>query len=315
MSSSVPSLVTPADQSLPIIGIGHIAVAVSDLDAARDFYCGALGFIDGGADSIPGCGRHRVVTASSGQRVALAVDAALPPADTGIHQAYRASPSAKAEILGRLKARKVAVATYREDRPAEQHDNCYLLDPFGNRIQLVTGKEDSSDKALISAIDHVGVQCDDIEWMEMLYVGRFGMPMDHLVGASTADYERATAWGEGKEKMAPGTRRWDKRFYVAPGQTPLVARPNMQFFVRAGRDVFGVFLATKHDQEPPEELIVGCPRTSFIVPAAELDRIADLVRDFRLPMIGPVKHPVSVGWAFSLYFRDRGANFIEFRTP
>lgn len=314
MSSSVQSLVATPEQSIPVVGIGHIAIAVSDLDAAREFYCDALGFADAGSDSIPECGRHRVVAAASGQRVALTVDSALPPADTGIHQAYCVSPSARAEILGRLASRQVAVSTYREDRPAERDDNCYFLDPFGNRIQLVTGKA-ASDKTLIVAIDHVGVQCDDIEWMEMLYVGRFGMAMDHLVGASTADYERATAWGEGKEEMAPGTRRWDKRFYVAPGQTPLVARPNMQFFVKAGRDVFGVFLATKHDQEPPEEMIVGCPRTSFIVPEAELDRIAGLVRDFRLPMVGPVRHPASIGWAASLYFKDRGANFIEFRTP
>jgi catechol 2,3-dioxygenase-like lactoylglutathione lyase family enzyme len=314
MSSSVQSLVALPEQSVSVVGIGHIAVAVADLDVARAFYCDVLGFADGGSDAIPNCGRHRVVSAGSGQRVALSVDAALPPADTGIHQAYRLSPSARTEILGRLAARRIAVSAYHEDRPSEQADNCYFLDPFGNRIQLVADSSAPSG-AMIAAIDHVGVQCDDIEWMEMLYVGRFGMTMNHLVGASTADYVRATAWGEGKEDMAPGTRRWDKRFYVAPGQTPMVARPNMQIFVNAGRDVFGVFLAAKHDQEPPEELIVGCPRTSFIVPEDELARVADIVRDARLPTVGPVSHPASVGWAASLYFKDRGGNFIEFRTP
>lgn len=314
MSSSVQSLVALPEQSVAVTGIGHIAVAVSDLDAARAFYCGVLGFSDAGVDRLPHCGRHCVVATGSGQLVALTVDAALPPADTGIHQAYRVSPAARAEILGRLAARRVAVSTYREDRLAEKDDNCYFLDPFGNRIQLVTGAPHSGG-AMIAAIDHVGVQCDDIEWMEMLYVGRFGMTMDHLVGASTADYMRATAWGEGKEDMAPGTRRWDKRFYVAPGQTPMVARPNMQFFVNAGRDVFGVFLATRHDQEPPEELVVGCPRTAFVVAERELERIAGLLREARLPMVGPVSHPPSVGWTVSLYFKDPGANFIEFRTP
>jgi catechol 2,3-dioxygenase-like lactoylglutathione lyase family enzyme len=314
MSSNAQSLVALPDKSVEIAGLGHIAVAVSDLEAARTFYGDVLGFADAGSDSIPGCGRHRVVATASGQRIALTVDAALPPADTGIHQAYRVSSSARAEILGRLAARQIAVATYHEDRPAEKDDNCYFLDPFGNRIQLVIGK-DAPGKSLIAAIDHVGVQCDDMEWMETLYVGRFGMTMNHMVGASTADYERGTAWGEGKEDMAPGTRRWDKRFYVAPGQTPLVARPNMQFFVNAGRDVFGVFLATKHDQEPPEELIVGSPRTSFIVPEREIEPVLALLREAKLPMVGPVSHPASVGWKTSVYFKDRGGNFIEIRTP
>ena len=163
--------------------------------------------------------------------------------------------------------------------------------------------------------DHVGIQCDDIEWMELLYVGGFGMTTDYLVGASTADYVRATAWGEGKEDMAPGTRRWDKRFYTAPGQIPMVARPNMQIFLNAGRDVLGIFLATKHDQEPPEELIVGVPGTVFVVAERDLARVAEVVREARLPMVGPVAHPAAAGWKESLYFKDRGGNFIEFRTP
>ena len=314
-NSVVESLVALPERRVAVAGIGHIAVAVADLDAARAFYCDVLGFADKGADAIPNCGRHRAVAAASGQRVALTVDAALPPADTGIHQAYRVSPSARAEILGRLAARRIAVSTYREDRPAEQEDNCYFIDPFGNRVQLVAAPAAPGGGPMIAAIDHVGVQCADVEWMEMLYVGGFGMTMNHLVGASTADYVRATAWGEGKEDMAPGTRRWDKRFYVAPGQTPMVARPNMQFFLNAGADIFGVFLATKHDQEPPEEAIVGAPRTAFVVPERELERVAEILREARQPMVGPVSHPAAVGWAASIYFKDPGANFIEFRTP
>ncbi|MGE5540191.1 MAG: VOC family protein [Gemmatimonas sp.] len=312
MSSSVPALVALPAQCVPVAGLGHIAVAVSDLDAARAFYCDVLGFADAGSDLLPECGRHRVVAAASGQRVALTVDAALPPADTGIHQAYRVTADVRRAILDRLAARQIPVATYREDRPAEKTDNCYVLDPFGNRIQLVVAAGGGPG---IAAIDHVGVQCIDIEWMELFYVGRLGLSVNHLVGASTADYERAAAWGEGKEDMAPGTRRWDKRFYVAPGQNPLIARPNMQMFLNAGRDVFGIFLATKHDQEPPEELTVGAPRTSFVVPENQLEIVAGRARDAGLSLVGPVAHPRSVGWAKSLYVRDPGANFVEFRTP
>jgi len=315
MSSSVPALVALPAQCVPVSGLGHIAVAVADLDAARAFYCDVLGFADSGSDVLPDCGRHRVVAAASGQRVALTVDAALPPADTGIHQAYRVTAGARQGILDRLAAHNIAVSSYREDRPAERADNCYVLDPFGNRIQLVTASSAPHGGPAIAAIDHVGVQCIDMEWMELFYVGRLGMSVNHLVGASTADYERAAVWGEGKEDMAPGTRRWDKKFYVAPGTNPLIARPNMQVFLNAGRDTFGIFLATKHDQEPPEETIVGSPRTSFVVPEDQLEIVAGHARDAGLSPVGPVAHARSVGWAKSLYLKDPGANFIEFRTP
>jgi catechol 2,3-dioxygenase-like lactoylglutathione lyase family enzyme len=206
------------------------------------------------------------------------------------------------------------VHRYKEDRPAEDAHNFYVFDPFGNRLQLVTvddGKAPrAGEAALIAGIDHACVQAADVEWEEKFYTGHLGLPVDHVVGWRTADYARARAWGEGKDPMAPGCRRWDKRYNVMHGKDP-VPRPNVQLFVRAGDAVLGVYLADTHFQEPPEDDIVGLPRIAFAVAPQDFDRLAELLADWG-PMVGPVTHPAGSPRARSLFFKDPGSNFLEF---
>lgn len=284
--------------------IAHVALDVDDVRRAVAFYGEVLGFAAEPAEQLPRCGEHAVVRTSAGGRVVLCRSDAAKPPDMGRHTAFGVSTSGRAAILERLGERSVPVHAYEEDRAAERADNCYFYDPDGNRIQLVSGAG--------GAIDHVAIQAIDIEWEEDLYVGCLGLPVDAVVGWRTEDYQRAARWGEGKEDMAPGTRRWDKRFAMRPGQGPMIARPNMQLFVRAGSATLGVFLAYERYQLPLEEQIAGTPRIGFAVAATEFETLAERFAQAKLAVDGPHDHPSTSPYRASLYAKDRSGNFLEF---
>lgn len=295
-------------------GISHIVIEVSDLARAKEFY-GLLGFDFGGDDRAPNCGRNALFCTASGQGVVLSESAqprALP--ETGVHQAYRITLSDRDAIAKELAACDVTVHSYEEDRPREKEDNFYFYDPDGNRIQLVAAVAASHASARILGIDHAAIECHDLEWAEDFYVKKLGLTVDYRVGWRTEDYVRAKLWGEGKENMAPGTRRWDQRYTVME-QKRRLPRPNTHFFVPIGDEVLGIYLATQHRQEPPEEQIVGTPRIGFRVAREVMDRAAQLLGASRTPIKGPVEHPASAPIAASLYVRDPGGNFLEICVP
>jgi catechol 2,3-dioxygenase-like lactoylglutathione lyase family enzyme len=291
-------------------GISHIVIEVSDLTRAKEFY-GLLRFEFAGDDRAPDCGRNAMFRTASGQSVILSESPAprsLP--ETGVHQAYRVSLSNRETIAKELAACGLTVHTYGEDRPSEKGDNFYFYDPDGNRIQLVASSRTSAANAEILGIDHAAIECHDLEWAEDLYVKKLGLTVDHRVGWRTDDYVRAKLWGEGKEDMAPGTRRWDQRYTVME-QKRRLPRPNTHFLVRMGDEVLGIYLATQHRQEPPEEQIVGTPRIGLRAGPEVMNRAAQLLRASRTPMKGPVEHGASAPIAASLYARDPGGNFLE----
>lgn len=279
-------------------------LAVDDVAQAARFYRDVLGFAEETGCALPRCGEQAVLRAGAGQRVVLSRSAASQPPDLGRHTAIGVTPDRHAAILRTLRERGVAVETYEEDRAAERSDNVYFHDPSGNRLQLAL--------SAAAGIDHAAIQVVDIEWAEDLYVGLLGLTVDEVVGWRTADYKRAARWGEGLENMAPGTRRWDKRFALRPGQGPMIARPNMQLFVRAGNGILGIFLAYERYQLPPEEQVTGTPRLGFAVPPDEFGTIAARFAEAKLPTDGPHAHPGSSPYRESLYARDRSGNFLEF---
>ena len=312
MSNSTQILeATGANRAVRLIGYSHVAIVTPDIQAAHTFYCDVAGFKFAGTDMLPDCGTHVALTTASGHLLALcAQGTATPLPKTGNHQAFRVSLAARDEIVSRLAKNGVELHRYFEDRNAEQNDNYYFFDPFGNRLQLVVHGDKPSSPTLIEGIDHVGIQAIDVEWEEKFYIGHLGLPIDQVVGWRTADYVRAKQWGEGKEEMAPGARRWDKRYNIMHGKDP-VPRPNAQLFVKTGDGTLGIYLADTHYQAPPEEDIVGVRRFAFSVRREDMERLAERLSDWG-PTIGPVKHPASSPRSQSIYFRDSGANFIEF---
>ena len=296
-------------------GISHLVIEVSALKRAEEFYREGLGFESGGDRTLADCGRSVSLRAASGQRLVLAETLeprSLP--ETGVHQAYRVTPSDREAIKKSLATRGVKVHTYKEDRPAEENDNFYFFDPDGNRVQLVLTDTVSGPSSKVLGIDHAAIECHDLEWAEDFYVKVLGLTVDHRVGWRTADYVRARLWGEGKEDMAPGTRRWDQRYTVME-QKRRIPRPNTQLFTRVGDTILGIYLATQHRQEPPEKQIVGTPRIGFRTDRDRLDEIAKLLTERRFPVHGPIEHPASSLIAVSLYVRDPGANFLELSVP
>lgn len=316
-SSALNTVLVPGRGGVRVSGIAHVAVNVASLPEAKAFYCDVLGFREERGATVPDCGEHLVVRAASGQRVALCRRPGWTPlAESGVHNAYRVTSAAREGIAARLRAADVSIFSYKEMRDSEQADNFYFCDPAGNRIQLVTTpsrRAAPSSDSLVDAVDHVAVQSYDVEWEEEFYIGLLGLSAVEVVGWRTTDYVRARSWGEGNEDMAPGTMRWDRRFHTYPGQTPNVARPNVQMFVGVGGESLGVYLANKHFQAPPEDSLVGTPRVALAVTdRADLDRLAELLRAAGKAFVGPIAHPASSPWACSLYCKDPGFNFLEF---
>jgi catechol-2,3-dioxygenase len=304
----------PAQENdLRIDSLAFVTAPVVDIAAARRFYSQILGLQDMGIDQLPGFGPHAVLRLPSGQFLVLTAPEGPDTRDTGVHNAFRVSPAARAAIAERLAAASVEVLTYKEDRPKEDEENFFFLDADGNRIQLVRS---SSAKAAagVQAIDHTVVLTYDMLFAEAFYGEGLKLPVESRVGVRTADHARARKWEAGEEQMAPGTRRLDK-LYMTMGGKNEVARANMQVYFTAGSAVFGIYLATKHQQEPPEEQLVGTPRTAFLVGPGDLERIAAVLRKHHRPFEGPVDHPKSAPFAASLYCKDQSGNFLEFCVP
>lgn len=296
---------------LQIEGMNHLIVEVSDLKRGEEFYRTVLGFEPAGHDLWPDCERSLLMKTAGNDYLILSESPAprsLP--ETGVHQAYRIAPAERAAVSKKLAARSIDIHTYREDRPSEAEDNFYFYDPDGNRVQLVASKANFEATGRVQGIDHATVESCDLEWAEDFYVKTLGLPVDHRVGWNTADYKRPKLWGEGKEEMAPGTRRWDQR-YTTMEQKRRLPRPNTHFFVRFGDAVLGIFLALEHRQEPPEEQMVGTPRIAFRASRRVLDETAKLLNEHGFHFSGPIDHSSSSPILASLYFKDPGGNFLE----
>ncbi len=295
---------------LALDSIGGLVIGVGDPAAARDFYCRVLGGESLGSDIVPNTDTHELVRFPSGQMLALAhMPEHADHSETGIHQAYSATQSALDAISQRLGADDMEIHHYREDRAAEQDDRFYFLDPDGNRIQIVARGEAQGDDG-IYGIDHAAVQLPDMMWGEQFYGQVLGLSVESRFGVRTADHAQARLWAKGEDDMAPGTRRLDKLYMIMGGESEM-PRTNMQIYFTAGDSVIGIYLATAHYQEPPEEQLAGVPRVMLAASRATLDAAAAALDAAGCPYQGPIAHPASTPFSASLYFKDPGGNFLE----
>jgi catechol 2,3-dioxygenase-like lactoylglutathione lyase family enzyme len=301
---------------IELLGLGGVVLGVDDPDAASDFYCRVLGCRAIGADLLPNSGAHRLVATGSGALIAFAAIAAREDVrDSGVHVGLRTTAAGRDALVRRLAAEGVAIHGYREDRAAEQDDRFYFTDPAGNRLQFVAraaAKGGGVDG--IDGIDHVCIQVSDMMWGEEFYGRILGLAVESRFGLRTADHAQARIWARGEDDMAPGTRRNDKLYMMMGGQKE-VPRTNMQVYFEAGDGIIGVYLATRHVQEPREEDLFGTPRMMIAAPRAALDAAAGRLGAAGRPFIGPIEHGAAALVSASFYFRDTGGNFIELFTP
>ena len=301
-------------------GISHLVIEVADTERAVHFYADMLGVDGGPVENWPHAD-ERALALPSGQMLVLkSGGTGKTQDDSGAHQAYGCTPAARSAIEAKLEGAGIAIHRYHEDRPVEIQEAFYFTDPDGNRVQLVTAPGDAPGDAIgIWGIDHAAVQASDMEWEEEFFIDRLNFPVDHRVGWNTEDYVRAQDWAEGRDDMAPGTRRKDNRYRdnpgAEPGSTREVARANTQIFLGLGGATLGIFLSTRHFQEPAPELARGSPRTGLAMDRAGLEAIAAALGSAGVALEGPVVQDPGTPLAQSLYFRDPCGNFFEICVP
>jgi catechol-2,3-dioxygenase len=284
-----------------ITGYSGVAVEVSDLGRAADFYSGVLGF--GPTGETPGGLLLHLNAAQSVTLVPRPDPRTFP--ESGVHQAYGLPAPQLDATLSRVEAAGIEMHRYHEDRDVEQHHNRYCADPDRNRVQLIAARE--------TGIDHVAFETHDIEWAEVFYTQVLGARVELRVGWRMEDFARAWAWGSGDDECAPGARRWDSLYTDDKARVP---RPSPQLYVQFAEGVtLGLYLATLHRQEPPRGLYQGTPWAAFWVQSGGLGELERRLCEIRLRCMeasaqfkGPYER---VGSA--LYVRDPSGNFLEFR--
>jgi catechol 2,3-dioxygenase-like lactoylglutathione lyase family enzyme len=293
---------------IDVEGLNHVVIEVDDLEAARVFYTDGLGFVESGQARWPGIDGGVVLNCAKDQHLVLVAGKnPIDLKDTGVHFAFRVGLEARKKIAASLGHQGIETFTYKEDNPCEEANPFYFFDPFGNRVQLVVGQDIDG---FVPALDHVAVQVGDIQWGEIFYGRVLGLSAAHRVGWATADYIRAKDWADGKEDMAPGTRRLDKRYSSMVNQKVL-PRVNMQVYFDAGDSTLGLYLSNQHTQESPEFEKLGTPRVAFRVSQRGLAAVCDRLRAENWRFYGPVEHSDTDLISASVYCRDPGGNFIE----
>ena len=192
--------------------------------------------------------------------------------DSGYHTAYRVPRTRLDAIVGKLTASGATVRWWSEDAPREQDLSAYLLDPDGNRVQLVPADDD--DPLLL---DHAAIEIFQFDYCQVIYGNALGGAVDSYHGWRWAEQLEARRWAAGEIPSAPWTKRMNPgyRDFLLLGSTDArkgVPRPNTQVFLRYGETRVGLISATRNRQEPRPEILRGTPRLIFAsdLPASEL---------------------------------------------
>jgi catechol 2,3-dioxygenase-like lactoylglutathione lyase family enzyme len=295
--------------SAQIKGISHVTVEVGDLDASEKFYVSMLGFAAVGRDLWPIDGGVPTVTLKAGgQFVVLAKRASRnDPRTSAVHQAYALTAAARAKLIESLTAKGVTVHRFREDRPSEADDNVYIDDPSGNRIQFV-----ARNTANALAIDHVGLETNNILWSREFYESWFGFQVEHRVGWKTSDYVAAKSLGEkGMEAAMPGARYWNERYSQFETEKKALRPCAQLYFGLGGGTSLAVYLAPRPYQAPRDDIVRGTPCLGLATTDEGLKQAVDHLRELGRNCEGPVAHGKGSPISASLYIKDAGANFLE----
>lgn len=224
-------------------------------------------------------------------------------ADSGQHQAYRVRPSRLRSLAGDLERAGHEVNWWHEDNPPEREVTAYVLDPAGNRVQLVP----SDDLGLL--LDHAALEVHAFDYCEHVYRKVLGGQIRYYHGWRVEDEANAKAWGRGDDPCFPWTRRdnpgWFDFARAGTNDRNLrVPRPATQVFLGFGNTTLGLISASRVRQEPPEEIIRGLPRLILHSARPAAEAFVQISRTLPLP------HETEGRTA---YLRDPDGNFAEVR--
>lgn len=225
--------------------------------------------------------------------------------ETAQHVGFRL-PAARARAAAdELRAAGFGVDWWHEDGPGERDLQPYLLDPSGNRVQIILSEADGS------LLDHVALEVVDLDYAESVYRDGLGGQLEAYPGWTTDHGPEIKAWLAGDDPCAPWTRysRFSFRSRTDEGHiTP-------QLFLRFGEGRLALFLARAHHQEPPEEVVKGTPRVVLTCPS--------LASEVAEHLAGPARAQVSKHFrgrtirftveGSSIFLRDPGGNYLELR--
>jgi lactoylglutathione lyase len=169
-------LFQPETTAVKITGLSHLAVYVSDLAAAREFYGGLLGLREEPvADGAEGSSRA-IFRINADQYVELLTS---PPEGEGqLHHVAFTTESADG-LRRQLAARQIAVPQAIQ-RDAAGDPAFIVHDPDGHRIEFVEHRRASgplpasSPEAISARAWHAGVLAADLEASQAFYTGVLG---------------------------------------------------------------------------------------------------------------------------------------------
>ena len=296
------ALAQTADQRIapPIADLlAGVVISISDLGAARSFYELVFRGSSGEWGEVPG----GIAFTAGPQRIEFVrPDRRHAGPGIGQHQAYRVPAAGLDHLVDDLAREGHTINRWREDHPAEHEVSAYVLDPGGNRVQLVPS--DGGGPLL----DHAAIEVHQFDYCEAVYVDALGGHLDYYHGWRIEDDREAAAWAAGEDPCAPWTRRsnpgWADFIRLGPAARDGVPRPNTQTFIRYGETLLGLISASKARQEPPPELLRGQPRQVFRL-SRPADEVAAHLRA-TLPL------PIELDGT-SVFLRDPDGNFIELR--
>lgn len=170
--------------------------------------------------------------------------------------------------------------------------------------------------------DHAVLRCNDLILAERFYQQVFGsiygddqVTVEHRSTSTTEEYlHTARTGGTGaRAAQADRERGVDRR---QAGENPtvrVVGTP--QGSVQIGGALMPLFLARRHEQEPPPEQLRGSPRHAFPVTPEQMEKAVEVLLRYDVEFEGPVEHPAPCPAERSLYFKDPSSNFLELCVP
>lgn len=166
--------------------------------------------------------------------------------------------------------------------------------------------------------DHAVIRCNDLKVAERFYgrvfseiYGADQVEIDHRALETTEAYlHTATTGGTGARVQEADSKQGINRH-----GTGSMRVPTAQGSVKIGGALMPIFLARRHEQEPPPEQLRGTPRHAFPVTEEQLAKAMDVLRKYDCEFEGPVEYPAPSPTRKSIYFKDPSSNFLELAVP